>query len=144
MSRAGGIARGYHTEISGLAGPVVGFLAALAALAILYVVSRHPATPYSRALLWLSPLIVSPYQGPYELLLAALPVACLVPVLSRDRPLQVAVVLVWLTPLLSLFNTGWAPAVVSIVILFAVCAVRALSGIFASAVPTMAHRDIAG
>ena len=140
LSRAGGIARGYHATISGLGGPVLGIVAALVAFALLYLVWRRPATPYSEAMLWLSPLIVSPYSGPYDLLLAAVPVACLAPVLPGDRVLQVAVAIVWLTPLGYFAGIGPTPAVAAIVLLFAICAVRALSAAYAptlsSALPT--------
>lgn len=100
----------------------------IAVLALLVAVwGRHRApTPYHHAMLWLTPLLVSPYVANYDLLLLLLPLSFVARVLTGDRLLQAITVMVWVAPLVNLVAgdvvllTTWASLA-----LFLVCAWRA-------------------
>jgi Glycosyltransferase family 87 len=99
---------------------------ALAAMAALIVaVRRSGDRRVTQAMLWLAPIIVTPYLGTYDMLLVALPISFLLPRIPDDRLLSAASALVWFAPLLWLGGIATAP-VVACVVLFAACAWRAL------------------
>ncbi|MBA3530799.1 MAG: DUF2029 domain-containing protein [Ardenticatenales bacterium] len=85
----------------GVAPWVAGGLAA-AVLATLLLKPLH--NRYYHAMLWLAPLLVTPYVANYDLLLLALPMAFLVPHLAGDRVLQLLVALLWIGPLFNVLS----------------------------------------
>ncbi len=59
-------------------------------------------TAYHYGLLWLAPLLITPYLAAYDLVLFLLPLSLLLPALRSDRTLQILVVLWWYSPIVNL------------------------------------------
>ncbi len=122
------VARGINPTLYTVAGPLVALLASVGSTVALLVAWRRPMTPYHHALLWLAPLVITPYLGSYDLLLLLLPLSFLAPVLRRDRPVLLAALLLWLL----LGAMLWPPARFAIpwamLLLFALCFWRAMTG----------------
>lgn len=84
---------------SGLAGGL-----GLLVLVLLLLAWQHPPIRYHHAMLWLTPLLITPYVAHYDLLLLALPLSFLVPTLARDRWLQLATFLLWVGPFFNILG----------------------------------------
>ena len=106
--------------------PWIGILVAIGVLVVLVIVCRRGSNRYSHALLWLAPVLVTPYIVTYDLLLLFLPVTFLVPLLGKDRLLQGGILLLYLTSLLAVPLLTVRPIVWVAFLLFVVCAWRVL------------------
>ena len=104
--------------------PWAGILTGMGILIVIIFLAQREPDRYSYAMLWLAPILVTPYIVVYDLLLLALPLSFLIPLISRDRLLQAAVVLVWITPLLAIAILSTRPVTFSALGLFGVCAWR--------------------
>jgi len=104
--------------------PWVGILVALGVITVLFFLAHRGTNRYAYAMLWLAPVLVTPYIVTYDLLLLALPISFLFPLFSRDHLLQAAVGLIWITPLLAIFILSTQPVTWSALALFALCAWR--------------------
>lgn len=107
--------------------PWVGMLVALGVITVLFFVARRGTNRYAYAMLWLAPVLVTPYIIIYDLLLLALPISFLLPLLSRDRLLQIATALIWFTPLLAIIIQSTRLVTLSALGLFILCAYRFFS-----------------
>lgn len=89
---------------------------------------RGPGGPYHHAMLWLAPLLVTPYLGAYDLLLVYVPLSFLVRPLREDRVLLWAVIATLLLQgsLLPVKSAHVRLVPWSVLALYAVCAWRAL------------------
>ena len=97
---------------------------ALAVLFTLLLSSRQSENRYAYAMLWLSPVLVTPYVVTYDLLLLFLPLTFLIPYLSHDRYLQVGAVLLYLTPLVAIPLLSVKPVIITALGLFFISAWR--------------------
>jgi hypothetical protein len=109
--------------------PVLGIIVAIVVLSILFLLSRQKNKRYLIAILWLAPLLVTPYIIIYDMLLLALPISFLVPDLVRDRILQVGVGLIWLSTLFAPIFMSVRPVTFSVLILYILCVYRILKPI---------------
>ena len=119
------VGRQINPTLFTVAGPLVALLVALGATGLLLLLWRRRSTHYHHALLWLCPLLVTPYLGTYDLLLLLLPLSFLAVPLRTDRVLQAAVILLWIPITLMLrpefrLLVPWA-----MLLLYATCAWRA-------------------
>jgi hypothetical protein len=80
----------------------LGVLVALVVLAILVFWRKKPQEPGTLSLLWLAPVLVTPYLATYDLLLLILPFSFLVPLMKDDRWLRVWVILIYLAAYLAI------------------------------------------
>ncbi len=82
----------------------VGALLSATVLGVLLFAWRQSESigPYHHAMLWLAPLLVTPYVAGYDLVLLLLPLAFIVPSLRGDRAMQAAVAILWIGPLVNL------------------------------------------
>ncbi|MFC2043470.1 glycosyltransferase family 87 protein [Chloroflexota bacterium] len=104
--------------------PWAGILVALGVIMVLFFVAHRGTNRYVYAMLWLAPVLVTPYIIIYDLLLLALPISILLPFLSRDRLLQITIALIWITPLLAIVIQSTRPVTLSALGLFILCAYR--------------------
>jgi len=108
--------------------PWVWILVVVIILTILLLGWRRGVNRYTHAMLWLTPVLVTPYIATYDLLLLFLPVTFLVPLLKGDRLLQVGVVLLYITPILAIPFMTVRPVVLVGLLMFTVCAWRVWRG----------------
>jgi hypothetical protein len=110
---------GANASLFGLS-PWLGAIVGFGVLVAVALTARKISNSYSAALLWLAPILVTPYVVVYDFLLLALPLSFLVPKLAGNRILQSLFILVWITPLLAipLLNTRMITAAVLILFLF--------------------------
>lgn len=104
--------------------PWLGFLVSAGIIATLFFTSGRGNNRYKQALLWIAPVLVTPYIVIYDMLLLALPISFLLLLLSRDRLMQAAVGLIWFTPLFAIAIQTTHPVTWSAFVLFVVCAWR--------------------
>ena len=104
--------------------PWLGILTGLGVITVICFIAKQEQNRYNRAMLWLAPVLVTPYVVIYDLLLIALPVSFLIPLLMRDRLLQVAVAAIWITPLLAIAIQTTRPVTWAALGLFILCAWR--------------------
>ena len=109
--------------------PWIGVLVAIGVLVVLFFTWQRGSNRYSHAMLWLTPVLVSPYIVTYDLLLLFLPATFLVPLLEKDRLLQGGILLLYLTPFLAIPLFTIRPVVWVAFLLFLICAWRVLGPI---------------
>lgn len=106
--------------------PWLGIAIAVSVILVLIFASRQDSRGYSQALLWLSPLLATPYIIIYDFLLLVLPISFLVPMLAKDRLLSISVAILWFVSLLAIVILNIHPVTLAALSLFAVCAWRIL------------------
>jgi hypothetical protein len=117
--------------VQGLPQPVAsigaGIIALISVGVLSWVCRQSQITPFHMAMVWLCPLVASPYIANYDLLLLLLPISLLIPFLPQYRLLQVTVTIVWIAPAIGLMapHLRFVPWV--IVGFYGVCAWYALS-----------------
>jgi hypothetical protein len=87
--------------------PWLGSAVGCGVLLVLFFAARRAEMRYSYVLLWLAPVLVTPYIVIYDFLLLVLPVFFLVPILLKDRLILVFTGILWALSLLAivLLNT---------------------------------------
>jgi hypothetical protein len=117
--------RGSGAVLISHVGWVWGALVAVVGAHLIACQLQNPGSRESHAVLWLTPLIATPYLGFYDLTLCLLPLSFLAPTLSGGWVLPTLVGLCWLTPFAWFAGVSNLPSIILLMI-FAVCAVRAL------------------
>jgi hypothetical protein len=106
----------------------VGGLLSLLGLGALLLAWRGsgPVGPYQHAMLWLAPLLVTPYVASYDLVLLLLPLSFLARRLKGDRLMQAGVALLWIGPFGNLLLAEWIlPSVWGAFLVYGLCFWRA-------------------
>lgn len=82
--------------------PWMGVLVSALALAALAFSKKTPPGPSTQALLWLAPMLVTPYLATYDLLLAILPLSLAAPILAGKPWMSAVVALLFLSTYLAI------------------------------------------
>jgi hypothetical protein len=104
--------------------PWLGIGAAVGVIVVLCLASRQEIKGYSQAMLWLAPVLATPYIIVYDFLLLILPVSFLVPLLTNDRLLKIMVAILWGLSFLAIVILNTRPVTLAALGLFVVCAWR--------------------
>jgi hypothetical protein len=104
-----------------------GSIAVIAIGLLAWAWRQSQPTPFHMAMVWLCPLVASPYIANYDLLLLLLPISLLISFLRQYRLLQVAVTIVWVAPAIGLIAPNLRFVPWAILGLYGVCAWYALN-----------------
>lgn len=108
--------------------PWLGIGAGVGVILVLIFASRQEIKGYSQAMLWLAPILVTPYIVVYDFLLLILPISFLVPRLAKDNLLKILVAILWLLLFLSVIILNTRPVTLAALGLFALCTWRVIKG----------------
>ena len=104
--------------------PWLGFGAGVGVIVVLCIASRQENKGYSQAMLWLAPVLVTPYIIIYDFFFLIFPISFLVPVLAKDRLLNILVAILWVLSFMAIAILNTRPVTLAALGLFAVCAWR--------------------
>jgi hypothetical protein len=104
--------------------PWLALVVAVSVIIFLFLSFRQGQSRYAIAMLWLAPVLLSPYLVTYDLLLLILPLSFLAPILNQDRWLMAIVICVYLAAFLAIPLMTVKPIVWAALFLFGLCAWR--------------------
>ena len=91
---------------------------------VIYYLGKKKNVYLNYAILWLTPVLLTPYIILYDMLLLIIPISFLVPFLEQDPILQAGVGILWFILLITpIINIAY-PITFSALLLFFLCAYR--------------------
>jgi hypothetical protein len=101
--------------------PALGIVVSFVVIVLLIQLGRAENTYLVMAIVWLAPVLVTPYIVIYDMLLLVIPISFLVPILRDKLELQVGVGMVWFACLLAIPIQSTRPVMWAAFGLFLIC-----------------------